>query len=50
MLLDRPARFLYRHDRDLYVPMVAFAAEYRWLLRALVITGTLIAALLLGRP
>jgi hypothetical protein len=40
MLLDVPARLLYRHHHDLYLPMRTFATEYRWLLRA----GVVLAA------
>jgi hypothetical protein len=45
MLLDRPACFLYRHQRNLYLPMLAFAAEYRWIVRI----GVVAAAALLAR-
>lgn len=37
MLFDRPARFLYRHGWNLYQPMHAFASEYRWIVRIVVI-------------
>jgi len=45
MLLDQPATFLYRHHRNLYRPMVALAAEYRWIVRI----GVMVAAALLAR-
>ena len=43
MLLDRPARFFYRHHRDLYLPMRVLATEYRWIFRTCV--GAVIAVL-----
>lgn len=45
MLLDRPARVLYRHHRDLYLPMLTFATEYRWLVRV----GVILVAAAFGR-
>jgi hypothetical protein len=45
MLLDRPASFLYRHHRNLYLPMVAFGCEYRCIVRI----GVVLAAALLVR-
>jgi hypothetical protein len=46
MLFDRPARLLYRHHRDLYIPMRLFATEYRhivYLSVGLVVLGVLAA-------
>jgi hypothetical protein len=45
MLLDPPARFLYRHHRNLYQPMRLFACGYCCLLRI----GVVLAAAWLGR-
>ena len=51
MLLDRPARVLYRHHQDLYLPMLTLATEYRWLVRAGVIfVAAAFARVVLTRP
>jgi ABC-type multidrug transport system permease subunit len=36
MLFDRPARFLYRHGENLYVPMRMFATPYSQFVRIVI--------------
>jgi hypothetical protein len=51
MLLARPARALYRHHQDLYLLMLTFATEYRWLVRAgVVLVAAAFARFLMTQP
>jgi len=51
MLLDRLVRVLYRDHRDLYLPMLTFATEYRWLVRAgVILAAAAFARVVLTRP
>ena len=50
MFFDRPAQFLYQHHRNLYLPMLAFASEYRYIVRTAVFLAAVSAVLLLTHP
>jgi hypothetical protein len=51
MLLDPPARFLYRHHRNLYQPMHLLSCHYCCIVRVgVVLTAAWLARLILTSP
>ncbi len=51
MLLDRPARVLYKLHVDLYRPLGFFACKYRWIVRVgVALLFAWIAQVMLGNP
>lgn len=50
MLLDKPGRFLYKHNFDLYPAMRAFCCDYRYLCCGVVVALAVFLAWLLITP
>ena len=48
MFLDRPARFFYGRDFDMYLPMRAVASDYRWIVRGAIVVAAVTFALLVA--